>query len=247
MENQNEKYLANLPSPGYYRHFKGNYYQLLNIANNSETLEPMVIYLALYGERELWVRPASMWNEIIEREDYRGPRFIPVDVADVPEEALIEEDFIPDEIDLNVDDYNCDSSMLWDIDPGLAEFTSSHLTEEQRDFLRENLFKEGMPITLGFHLLQCASSENKSKNANKKKLKPNGRCISIMLRALDEMGFLIFQTRSDLTRILTLVYGTYIEEDKHLLDYFYTRKDERRVMVKLSEYKQAIQLWLGVM
>ena len=61
--------------PGIYRHFKGNTYRLIGVASHSETLEPMVIYQALYGERKLWVRPASMWTETIDRDGYHGPRF----------------------------------------------------------------------------------------------------------------------------------------------------------------------------
>ena len=60
---------------GKYRHFKGNEYMVLGIANHSETMEPMVVYQALYGEKGLWVRPASMWNEIIKKDGYEGPRF----------------------------------------------------------------------------------------------------------------------------------------------------------------------------
>lgn len=60
---------------GKYRHFKGNEYQLLGIATHSETMEPMVVYRALYGEKGLWVRPASMWTETVERDGYCGPRF----------------------------------------------------------------------------------------------------------------------------------------------------------------------------
>ena len=62
--------------PGKYRHFKGGEYELLGLASHSETLEPMVVYRALYGEGGLWVRPAAMWTEIVEKEDYRGPRFV---------------------------------------------------------------------------------------------------------------------------------------------------------------------------
>ena len=51
---------------GIYKHYKGNMYELLYIANHSETLEKMVVYKALYGDGEIWVRPASMWNEEIE-------------------------------------------------------------------------------------------------------------------------------------------------------------------------------------
>ena len=61
--------------PGKYRHFKGNFYEVIGIANHSETMEPMVVYRALYGDQGLWVRPASMWNEIVEKENYTGPRF----------------------------------------------------------------------------------------------------------------------------------------------------------------------------
>ena len=62
--------------PGIYRHFKGNEYELLYVARHSETLEPMVVYRALYGEGGLWVRPASMWSEAVERDGYSGPRFL---------------------------------------------------------------------------------------------------------------------------------------------------------------------------
>ena len=65
--------------PGYYRHFKGGLYQLVGIARHSETLEDMVVYRALYGDGGLWVRPAAMWSEIVDRNGYRGPRFIPED------------------------------------------------------------------------------------------------------------------------------------------------------------------------
>lgn len=61
--------------PGKYRHFKGNEYELLYVAKHSETQEPMVVYKALYGEQGIWVRPAAMWNEHVERDGYSGPRF----------------------------------------------------------------------------------------------------------------------------------------------------------------------------
>ncbi|MBP3645025.1 MAG: DUF1653 domain-containing protein [Clostridia bacterium] len=62
--------------PGVYRHFKGNRYEVIAVATHSETLEPMVVYRALYGEGGVWVRPLSMWNEQVERDGYCGPRFI---------------------------------------------------------------------------------------------------------------------------------------------------------------------------
>ena len=60
---------------GKYRHFKGNEYEVLFLAKHSETCEPLVVYRALYGEREVWVRPLSMWNEKVEREGKIYQRF----------------------------------------------------------------------------------------------------------------------------------------------------------------------------
>ena len=65
--------------PGRYRHFKGIEYEVIGTARHSETLEEMVVYRALYGEGGLWVRPAAMWSETVERDGYCGPRFIPED------------------------------------------------------------------------------------------------------------------------------------------------------------------------
>ena len=67
--------------PGKYRHFKGNYYELIGIAHHSETMEEMVVYQALYGERGIWVRPAAMWNETVERDGKVYRRF-----TKIPEE-----------------------------------------------------------------------------------------------------------------------------------------------------------------
>ena len=61
--------------PGKYRHFKGNCYEVIGVGRHSETMEKMVVYRALYGEHSLWVRPAAMWTEIVDRDGYHGPRF----------------------------------------------------------------------------------------------------------------------------------------------------------------------------
>ena len=61
---------------GIYRHFKGNRYRLIDVARHSETLEPMVVYQTLYGEGGLWVRPAHMWTETVERDGVSVPRFV---------------------------------------------------------------------------------------------------------------------------------------------------------------------------
>ena len=63
--------------PGIWRHFKGNLYEVIGIAKHSETLEPMVVYRALYGDGGLWVRPASMWLETVERDGKLYQRFTP--------------------------------------------------------------------------------------------------------------------------------------------------------------------------
>ena len=65
--------------PGRYRHFKGNEYELLYVARHSETMEEMVVYRALYGEGGIWVRPASMWNEIVERDGKTYRRFTKIE------------------------------------------------------------------------------------------------------------------------------------------------------------------------
>ena len=65
--------------PGRYRHFKGNEYEVLYVATHSETMEPMVVYRALYGEGGIWVRPADMWNEEIVRDGKRFRRFTRID------------------------------------------------------------------------------------------------------------------------------------------------------------------------
>lgn len=51
---------------GKYKHFKGGEYEVVAVAKNSETLEEMVVYRALYGEKEYWVRPKCMWDETVE-------------------------------------------------------------------------------------------------------------------------------------------------------------------------------------
>lgn len=64
---------------GKYRHFKGREYEVLCVAKHSETQEEMVVYRALYGEGETWVRPLSMWNDTVTREGKTYRRFAPVD------------------------------------------------------------------------------------------------------------------------------------------------------------------------
>lgn len=60
---------------GLYRHYKGNLYEVVDEACHSETLEPLVVYRALYGERRLWVRPKAMFLETVTIDSRQVPRF----------------------------------------------------------------------------------------------------------------------------------------------------------------------------
>jgi hypothetical protein len=61
--------------PGRYRHYKGQDYEVINLARHSETEEWMVVYRTLYGDFGLWVRPAAMFAETVEVDGVRRPRF----------------------------------------------------------------------------------------------------------------------------------------------------------------------------
>ena len=78
--------MKNEIKPGRYRHFKGNEYVVLFNAAHSETLEPMVVYQAMYGEHGIWVRPSSMWNETVEQNGRIVKRFEYVEESIVAEE-----------------------------------------------------------------------------------------------------------------------------------------------------------------
>lgn len=65
--------------PGKYRHFKGKEYEVLCLARHSETEEEMVVYRALYGDFGVWVRPASMWLETVERDGKTYQRFTKIE------------------------------------------------------------------------------------------------------------------------------------------------------------------------
>ncbi len=62
-------------APGRYRHYKNYEYQVLGVAEHSETGEPLVVYRALYGDEGLWVRPASMFVESVDTSAGPVPRF----------------------------------------------------------------------------------------------------------------------------------------------------------------------------
>ena len=75
--------MATLPAlpelaPGLYRHYKGNDYEVIAVARHSETLEPVVVYRALYGERGLRVRPHAMFCEEVMVNGCSVRRFAPI-------------------------------------------------------------------------------------------------------------------------------------------------------------------------
>jgi len=65
--------------PGRYRHFKGGEYEVILVARDVETEEPVVVYQALYGERGHWVRSLVDFTSRVSRDSYVGPRFTPID------------------------------------------------------------------------------------------------------------------------------------------------------------------------
>ena len=69
----------NMLKLGKYRHYKGKEYEVIGTAKHSETLEELVVYKALYGERQIWVRPLSMFLEEVEIDGNKIPRFSPVE------------------------------------------------------------------------------------------------------------------------------------------------------------------------
>jgi hypothetical protein len=76
------KLASQRPKPGRYRHYKGQYYEVIETALHSETLQAFVVYRALYGEGNLWIRPRSMFLGRVEVDGVTQPRFAPADEDD---------------------------------------------------------------------------------------------------------------------------------------------------------------------
>ena len=69
---------------GRYRHYKGRFYDVIDVARHSETEEEFVVYRTLYGDFSLWIRPLSMFTEQVEVDGVKQPRFAFVG-ADLPQ------------------------------------------------------------------------------------------------------------------------------------------------------------------
>jgi hypothetical protein len=115
---------ATAPIPGLYRHYKGQPYRVLGTARHSETMEPLVVYQALYGAYGLWVRPAAMFVENVSVDGRLQPRFALERAVPGPADAqneLDQNDF--NRADLNGADLNqADQAPL---DPGAGAAPST--------------------------------------------------------------------------------------------------------------------------
>lgn len=71
--------MQHIIQPGRYRHYKGNLYEVIGVARNSETEEPLVVYRCLSDGNSLWVRPLLMFLETVKVAGQDVPRFARID------------------------------------------------------------------------------------------------------------------------------------------------------------------------
>lgn len=121
---------------GKYKHYKGNYYEVIGFAKHSETLEDMVVYKALYGESGTWVRPASMWNEIVNINGKSIKRFEYID--NITEEVI---------------------EVVYEDKKIKVEHITSNGVASPSDFWYDNPIDEWVSITSGEAILQLDDKE----------------------------------------------------------------------------------------
>lgn len=80
--------------PGKYRHFKGGHYNVIGVATGTEDGSQVVVYQALYGKHcyELAHRPLAMFTEHVDRDGYKGPRFVMIEAYPEPVVAVSYQD-----------------------------------------------------------------------------------------------------------------------------------------------------------
>lgn len=114
---------------GRWRHYKGNDYEVLYTARHSETLEPMVVYRALYGDGGIWVRPAYMWNEHVTAKDVTVPRFTYIGAMDVTLRPEMPADYVASE--------NVTREAFWNLfKPGSDEHYLLHVMRDDPAFIQ---------------------------------------------------------------------------------------------------------------
>ena len=121
---------VNQIKPGRWHHFKGQDYEVLFTARHSETEEPMVVYRTLYGERGLWVRPASMWRESVERSGVCMNRFTYTGDMDILLRPERPDDYRQSE--------NVTREAFWNLmTPGCDEHYLLHTMRDDANFVPE--------------------------------------------------------------------------------------------------------------
>lgn len=115
---------------GRWRHYKGNDYEVLHTARHSETMEPMVVYRALYGDGGVWVRPAPMWSETVEQHGGHVRRFTYTGDMDVTLRPEAPCDYRDTE--------NVTREAFWNIfKPGCVEHYLLHVMRGHTSFIPE--------------------------------------------------------------------------------------------------------------
>ena len=148
--------MNNIPVPQQiYRHFKGNLYQIISLAEHTESNEQLVIYQALYGDFKVYARPLSMFMEKVDRIKYPDAaqeyRFEPVVMKEKPNDSVIEvlpkereisektealeKSDMPEEAEISEQEEAAEEAEVLNIDPLVLEFLDAGSYEERLNIL----------------------------------------------------------------------------------------------------------------